>query len=138
MLYLRRATCTSLLRAVRAIVPYTHQRRRAAGAPPYVRCTRTSLRRAVRTAYRGTPGAEVLFWSFLATAYFVLLNLLIAIFNSAYDRIISNSIPEWLFIRLNTLLEFESDIAQPGVRAYYKQLQTRDGQRAMGYKRDDD
>ena len=68
----------------------------------------------------------------------MLLNLLIAIFNSAYDRIISNSIPEWLFIRLNTLLEFESDIAQPGVRAYYKQLQTRDGQRAMGYKRDDD
>ena len=30
----------------------THQRRRAAGAPPYVRCTRTSLGRAVRTAYR--------------------------------------------------------------------------------------
>ena len=80
----------------------------------------------------------MLFWSFLATAYFVLLNLLIAIFNSAYERVISNSIPEWLFIRLTTLLEFESDIAQPGVRAYYKQLQTRDGQRAMAYKRDDD
>ena len=83
-------------------------------------------------------GANILFWTFLATAYFVLLNLLIAIFNSAYERVISNSIPEWLFIRLNTLLEFESDIAQPGVRAYYKQLQTRDGQRAMAYKRDDD
>ena len=83
-------------------------------------------------------GANILFWTFLATAYFVLLNLLIAIFNSAYERVISNSILEWLFIRLNTLLEFESDIAQPGVRAYYKQLQTRDGQRAMAYKRDDD
>jgi len=73
-----------------------------------------------------------------ATAYFVLLNLLIAIFNSAYERVISNAIPEWLFIRLNTLLEFESDIEQPGVRAYYKQLEMRDGQRAMGYNRDDD
>ena len=39
-------------------------------------------------------GAEVLFWTFLATAYYVLLNLLIAIFNSTYDRIISNSISE--------------------------------------------
>ena len=69
----------------------------------------------------------------------LLLNLLIAIFNSAYDRIIPNSIPEWLFIRLSTLLEFESDSAQPAVRAYYKQLQARDGQRAMGsYERDDD
>ena len=47
-------------------------------------------------------------------------------------------IPEWLFIRLTTLLEFESDLEQPGVRAYYKQLQMRDGQRAMGYKRDND
>ena len=37
----------------------TYQRRRAAGAPPYVRCTRTSLRRAVRTAYRGTTGERV-------------------------------------------------------------------------------
>ena len=37
----------------------TYQRRRAAGAPPYVRCTRTSLRRALRTAYRGTTGERV-------------------------------------------------------------------------------
>ena len=115
----------------------TYQRRRAACAPPYsLRRTASGVPYVPRTV--APPGAEVLFWSFLATAYFVLLNLLIAIFNSAYDRIISNSIPEWLFIRLNTLLEFESDIAQPGVRAYYKQLQARDGQRAMGYKRDDD
>ena len=38
-------------------------------------------------------GANILFWTFLATAYFVLLNLLIAIFNSTYDRILSNSVP---------------------------------------------
>ena len=37
----------------------TYQKRRAAGAPPYVRCTRTSLRRALRTAYRGTTGERV-------------------------------------------------------------------------------
>ena len=75
-------------------------------------------------------GAEVLFWTFLATAYFVLLNLLIAIFNSAYERVISNSISEWLFIRLGLLLEFEKDFEQPGVRAYYAQLEQRDGRRA--------
>ena len=75
-------------------------------------------------------GAEVLFWTFLATAYFVLLNLLIAIFNSAYERVISNSISEWLFIRLGLLLEFEKDFEQPGVRAYYEQLEQRDGRRA--------
>ena len=75
-------------------------------------------------------GANILFWTFLATAYFVLLNLLIAIFNSAYERVISNSISEWLFIRLGLLLEFEKDFEQPGVRAYYAQLEQRDGRRA--------
>ena len=34
----------------------TYRRRRAAGAPRYVRRTCTNLGRAVRTAYRGTPG----------------------------------------------------------------------------------
>ena len=31
-------------------------------------------------------GANVLFWSFIITSYFVLLNLLIAIFNTTCDR----------------------------------------------------
>jgi len=76
-------------------------------------------------------GANILFWTFLATAYFVLLNLLIAIFNSTYDRIISNSVSEWLYVRLNTLLEFENDYENPAVQDYYEQLQARDGQRAV-------
>ena len=77
-------------------------------------------------------GGEFLFWTYLATAYYVLLNLLIAIFNSTYDRIISNSISEWLYVRLNTLLEFENDYqGSEGVRAYYAQLQARDCQRAV-------
>jgi len=76
-------------------------------------------------------GVEVLFWTFLASAYFVLLNLLIAIFNSTYERIISNSISEWLYVRLKTLLEFESDFENPGVQEYYSQLRARDAQRAV-------
>ena len=39
-------------------------------------------------------GASVLFWSFIITSYFVLLNLLIAIFNTTYERILSNSVAE--------------------------------------------
>ena len=73
----------------------------------------------------------MLFWSFIVTSYFVLLNLLIAIFNSTYERIISNSIAEWLYVRLDTLLEFENDSEHPGVIAYYEQLVSRDGQRAV-------
>jgi hypothetical protein len=32
-------------------------------------------------------GVQLLFWTFIAAAYFVLLNLLIAIFNSTYGRL---------------------------------------------------
>ena len=77
-------------------------------------------------------GASLLFWSFIVTSYFVLLNLLIAIFNTTYERILSNSVAEWLFIRLKTTVEFESDNASAdGVRSYYEQLQARDNQRAV-------
>ena len=76
-------------------------------------------------------GVEVLFWTFIASAYFVLLNLLIAIFNTTYERIVSNSISEWLYVRLKTLLEFESDFENAGVQEYYAQLRSRDGQRAV-------
>jgi len=76
--------------------------------------------------------ASFLFWTFIASAYYLLLNLLIAIFNSTYEKIISNSVSEWLFVRLNTLLEFENDNDNPGVREYYRQLQSRDGQRTAG------
>ena len=43
-------------------------------------------------------GAEVLFWSFIISSYFILLNLLIAIFNTTYERVQANSVAEWLFI----------------------------------------
>jgi len=77
-------------------------------------------------------GASVLFWSFIVTSYFVLLNLLIAIFNTTYERILSNSVAEWLYIRLKTTVEFEADDSNvDGVRAYYEQLVARDGQRAV-------
>jgi len=75
-------------------------------------------------------GAQVLFWSFIITSYFVLLNLLIAIFNTTYERVLSNSVAEWLFVRLRTTLQFEA-ADSPGVRAYYDQLQARDNQRAV-------
>ena len=46
------------------------------------------------------------------------------------ERILNNSMAEWLFVRLKTSLEFEGrDV--PGVRAYYAQLQARDNQRAV-------
>ena len=76
-------------------------------------------------------GGSVLFWSFVITSYFVLLNLLIAIFNTTYERIQTNSFAEWLFIRLRTTLEFEADKTLPGVREYYDQLEARDNQRAV-------
>jgi hypothetical protein len=61
----------------------------------------------------------------------VLLNLLIAIFNTTYERIQRNSFAEWLFIRLRTTIEFEADKALPGVQVYYNQLEARDNQRAV-------
>lgn len=76
-------------------------------------------------------GASLLFWSFIATAYFILLNLLIAIFNTTYERVLTNSVAEWLFVRLRTTLEFEAAPDQPGVQAYFDQLQARDNQRAV-------
>ena len=77
-------------------------------------------------------GASALFWSFIVTSYFVLLNLLIAIFNTAYERIQGNSMAEWLFIRLKKAIEFEADPAnREGVRAYYEELVARDNQRAV-------
>ena len=76
-------------------------------------------------------GGAVLFWSYIITSYFVLLNLLIAIFNTTYDRIQANSVSEWLFIRLRATLEFEADKTLPGVADYYQQLLERDNQRAV-------
>ncbi|KAJ1460458.1 hypothetical protein M885DRAFT_509445 [Pelagophyceae sp. CCMP2097] len=76
-------------------------------------------------------GAEVLFWAYIGTAYFVLLNLLIAIFNDTYNDIISKSNTEWLCIRLRTMLEFEDDVADPSVQLYYQHLLGRDNKRAV-------
>jgi len=75
-------------------------------------------------------GAGILFWTYILSAYVVLLNLLIAIFNTTYERVLKNSVAEWLFVRLRTTLEFE-DSSMEGVQAYYQQLQARDGKRAV-------
>ena len=82
-------------------------------------------------------GALCLFWAFIVTAYFILLNLLIAIFNTTYERINTNAFAEFLFIRLRTTLEFEANLDMEGVRAYYDQLLARDNQRAVRGRADD-
>ena len=76
-------------------------------------------------------GVSVLFWSYIVTAYFVLLNLLIAVYNTTYNRVLSNSVAEWLFIRLRTTLEFETKESIAGVRKYYDELVSRNNRRAV-------
>ena len=39
---------------------------------------------------------------------FILLNLLIAIFNSTYERVSGDRDAEWLWLRLEAMLSFES------------------------------
>ena len=74
-------------------------------------------------------GVACFYWTFVAAAQIGLLNLLIAIFSSTYERIISNSIAEWLFLKLSTLLEFESDYQREGVQRYYNELAGRNAKR---------
>lgn len=76
-------------------------------------------------------GAQLLFWGYLVTSYFVLLNLLIAIFNSTYDVVISNSISEWLMVRLKAMLDFEESDLE-GVESYFTQLEGLSDSRSIG------
>jgi len=76
-------------------------------------------------------GAYGLFWTFIGISSFVLLNLLIAIFNTTYEKVTANSFAEWLFIRLSTCREFEADMNLESIQSYLKQLRARDNQRAV-------
>lgn len=76
-------------------------------------------------------GAQLIFWTYVITCYFILLNLLIALFNSSYEAVIENSTTEWLLVRLQAMLDFESP-SQPGVETYFDQLQDRSESRSIG------
>ena len=79
---------------------------------------------------RGVADAFYALGTFMLLVQVVLLNLLIAIFNTTYERVLTNSVAEWLFVRLRQTTEFElRDV--PGVQEYYDQLAARDGQRAV-------
>jgi hypothetical protein len=53
-----------------------------------------------------------LFWFNTFLTVFVLLNLLIAVLNTTYEQVTERAFNEWLFLRLNTMLEFESSTAE--------------------------
>ena len=77
-------------------------------------------------------GARTLFSTYLVTCYFIGLNLLVAIFNSTYSRVIQRSTSEWLMVRLQALREFEGAPDLDGVETYFKQLETITEQRTIG------
>jgi hypothetical protein len=55
-----------------------------------------------------------LFWANTMLTVFVLLNLLIAVLNTTYEQVTERAFNEWLFLRLNTMLEFESSLSGAG------------------------
>ena len=69
--------------------------------------------------------AEALFWSYILLSYFVLLNLLIAIFNSTYEKVNRNALNEWLYLRQDTMLEWEAQASDgdPGLRRFYAEIE---------------
>jgi hypothetical protein len=76
-------------------------------------------------------GFEAFFWSYIGITFFVLCNLLIAIFNSTYDRVQDNANAEYLFGRMQTLLQFETDVEDGSVQAYYQHLVSRNEKRIV-------
>ena len=46
---------------------------------------------------------DVLFWGYIVLSYFVLLNLLIAVFNSTFEKVQRQAFNEWLFLRMATM-----------------------------------
>merc|ERR1712087_967057 len=57
--------------------------------------------------------ADLLFWVYIPLSYFVLLNLLIAVFNSTFEKVEKNAFNEWLFLRMQTMLDFEAQVLHP-------------------------
>jgi len=66
--------------------------------------------------------ALTLFWTYTSLSVFIMLNLLIAIFNSTYERVDVDREAEWLWLRLEAMLDFEADTTVPGLDEYYTQL----------------
>lgn len=94
---------------------------------------------AFLVAPEGLP--DVLHWGvialmalYLATCFIVLLNLLIALYNTTYMRVCEgdHADNEWLFLRLQTLLDYEKDASNPQVQDYYRQLQYFNDRRSAG------
>jgi len=80
--------------------------------------------------------AYAFFWVYTSLSVFVMLNLLIAIFNSTYERVAVESEAEWLWLRLEAMLDFEVAAHAPGIDApgfeeYYSELRERNKQRAV-------
>jgi len=75
--------------------------------------------------------ALLLFWSYTGLSAFVMINLLIAIFNSTYERVGVEREAEWLWLRLEAMLDFESDVEVEGVDEFYTQLEELNNKRAV-------
>jgi len=76
--------------------------------------------------------ADLLFWGYILLSYFVLLNLLIAVFNSTYEKVQKNAFNEWLFLRMEKMLDFEAQAENtPGLAAFYEELSAMSNSRTL-------
>lgn len=75
--------------------------------------------------------ALAFFWAYTSLSVFVMLNLLIAIFNSTYERVEVESEAEWLWLRLEAMLDFEAAAGTDVIEEYYDELRMRNQQRAI-------
>jgi len=82
-----------------------------------------------------TPGLRTvafgLFWTYAVLSIFVFLNLLIAIFNSTFERVDVDRESEWLWLRLEAMLDFETSPDTVGLDEYYTQLESLNNQRGV-------
>ena len=72
-----------------------------------------------------------LFWTYAVLSIFVFLNLLIAIFNSTFERVDVDRESEWLWLRLEAMLDFETSPDTVGLDEYYTQLESLNNQRGV-------
>jgi len=79
-------------------------------------------------------GVSVLFWGYVIVAFIVALNLLIALYNTTYAEVCEghSGNKSWLFLRLQTMLDFEVDDKLPGVQKYYEAVKYHDNRRMVG------
>lgn len=74
-----------------------------------------------------------LFWANTMLTVFVLLNLLIAVLNTTYEQVTERAFNEWLFLRLNTMLEFESSsmTTSSGLDEYFIEVEELNNRRTV-------